>query len=264
MSGAPSARHVVLTIAQREFRIAMRRRFLRVLLVMGFLPPIVASIVLVIRLLLRQMQGVDIGWDPLPALLRFQTLPVLLAALGLGTPAVSRDRAEDVLYLYAVRPVSPGLYAAGKMLAVFLPAFLVLFLPTLLVLTVRQGILAAEAPFGDTLVLLLKGAILTFALAVALAGATVGPSAATKRGRWALLLALAVTALPDTFLRILGGFENQPDWAIGPLNAAHFLVGTLFEDEEWLKSLQHVAILLAWGAFGFLLTRWRVQREMIP
>lgn len=264
MTGAPSARHVVLTIAQREFRIALRRRFLRLLLIMGFLPPIIAAVVLVIRLLLRQMQGVDIGWDPLPALLRFQTLPVLLAALGLGTPAVSRDRAEDVLYLYAVRPVSPGLYAAGKMLAVFLPAFLVLFLPIVLVLTVRQGILGAEAPFLDSLVLLGKGTALTLGLAVALAGATVGPSAATKRGRWALLLALALTALPDTVLRVAGGLEEQPDWAIGPLNAAHFLVGTLFEDVDWGRSLLHLAVLFAWGAVGFLLTRWRVSREMIP
>ena len=84
------------------------------------------------------------------------------------------------------------------------------------------------------------------------------------RLRIATTVALALTALPDTVLRVAGGLEEQPDWAIGPLNAAHFLVGTLFEDVDWGRSLLHLAVLFAWGAVGFLLTRWRVSREMIP
>jgi len=257
----PSAAHVVGTIAQREFRIALRRKFLRLILIMGFLPPIGAAVVLIIRLLLRQMQGHDTGWDPLPFLLGFQTIPVFLAALGLGTPAVSRDRAEDVLYLYAVRPVNPSLYAAGKMLAVFLPAFLVLFLPVVMVITVRQGILGSDAAPLDSLADLGRATVLTLGLAAALAGATVGPSAATKRGRWALLLSLAIITLPDTILRVFG---LDGDWAIGPLNVSHKLVETLFVSKAWPESLGHLAILLTWGAAGFLLTRWRVAREMIP
>lgn len=261
MTGIPSSIHVISTIAQREFRIAMRRKFLRVILVMGFLPPIGAAVVLIVRLLLRQMQGTDVGWDPLPFLLQFQTIPVFLAALGLGTPAVSRDRAEDVLYLYAVRPVSPTLYAAGKMLAVFLPAFIVLFMPTVMIIAVRQGILGSEAAPLDSLADLGKAALLTLGAAAALAGATVGPSAATKRGRWALLLSLAVMTLPDTVLKVFG---KGDDWAIGPINVARLLVETMFKDPAWLPSLGHLAILFAWGIAGFLLTRWRVAREMIP
>ncbi|MDZ4804485.1 MAG: hypothetical protein SGI90_06465 [Candidatus Eisenbacteria bacterium] len=261
MTGIPSSIHVISTIAQREFRIAMRRKFLRVILVMGFLPPIGAAVVLIVRLLLRQMQGTDVGWDPLPFLLQFQTIPVFLAALGLGTPAVSRDRAEDVLYLYAVRPVSPTLYAAGKMLAVFLPVFIVLFMPIVMVIAVRQGILGSEAAPLDSLADLGKAALLTLGAAAALAGATVGPSAATKRGRWALLLSLAVMTLPDTVLKVFG---KGDDWAIGPINVARLLVDTMFKDPVWLPSLGHLAILFAWGISGFLLTRWRVAREMIP
>jgi len=261
MTGIPSSTHVISTIAQREFRIAMRRKFLRVILVMGFLPPIGAAVVLIIRLIIRQMQGTDIGWDPLPFLLQFQTIPVFLAALGLGTPAVSRDRAEDVLYLYAVRPVSPTLYAAGKMLAVFLPAFIVLFMPIVLVLVVRQGILGSEAAPLDSLTDLGKAALLTLGTAAALAGATVGPSAATKRGRWALLLSLALMTLPDIILKVFGMGEN---WAIGPINVARHLVTTLFKEPALLPSLGHLAILFAWGGAGFLLTRWRVAKEMIP
>lgn len=261
MRGTPSSVHIIGTIAQREFRIAMRRKFLRLILILGFLPPVGAAVVLVIRLLLRQMQGTDVGWDPLPHLLQFQTIPVFLAALGLGTPAVSRDRAEDVLYLYAVRPVSPSLYAAGKMLAVFLPAFIVLFLPTIMVLAVRQGILGSEAAPLESLADLGKAALLTLGAAVALAGATVGPSAATKRGRWALLMSLAIMTLPDTILRV---FDLGDDWAIGPINVARLLVDTMFKDPALLPSIGHLAILFAWGAAGFLLTRWRVSREMIP
>jgi ABC-type transport system involved in multi-copper enzyme maturation permease subunit len=261
VSAIPSAAHVVGTIAQREFRIALRRKFLRTILLLGFLPPIGAAVVLIIRLLIKQMQGHDTGWDPLPFLLGFQTIPVFLAALGLGTPAVSRDRAEDVLYLYAVRPVNPSLYAAGKMLAVFLPCFLVLLVPIVMVITVRQGILGSDAAPLDSLADFGRAVVLTFGLAVALAGATVGPSAATKRGRWALLLSLAIIMLPDTILRVFG---HRDDWAIGPVNVAKFLVETMFEHREWLSSIGHLAILLAWGVAGFLLTRWRVAREMIP
>jgi ABC-type transport system involved in multi-copper enzyme maturation permease subunit len=261
VTAVPSAGHVVGTIAQREFRIALRRKFLRLILILGFLPPIGAAVVLIIRLLLKQMQGHDVGWDPLPFLLQFQTIPVFLAALGLGTPAVSRDRAEDVLYLYAVRPVSPSLYAAGKMLAVFLPAYIVLLMPIVMVITVRQGILGADAAWLDSAADLGRAVVLTFGLALALAGATVGPSAATKRGRWAMLLALAVILLPDTILRVFG---HRDDWGIGPLTVAKHLVETLFVDHEWLPSIGHLAILVAWGAAGFLVTRWRVAREMIP
>ncbi len=261
MTGIPSSIHVISTIAQREFRIAMRRKFLRLILAMGFLPPIGAAVVLIIRLMIRQMQGTDIGWDPLPFLLQFQTIPVFLAALGLGTPAVSRDRAEDVLYLYAVRPVSPTLYAAGKMLAVFIPTFIVLFMPAALVLGVRQGILGSEAAPMTTLADLGKAAILTLGVAAALAGATVGPSAATKRGRWALLLSLALMSLPDIILKVFGQGDN---WAIGPINVARLLVDTLFKEPALLPSLHHLAILFAWGGAGFLLTRWRVAKEMIP
>lgn len=261
MSAVPSAGHVIGTIAQREFRIALRRRFLRTILILGFLPPIGAAVVLIIRLLLKQMQGHDVGWDPLPFLLNFQAIPVFLAALGLGTPAVSRDRSEDVLYLYAVRPVNPSLYAAGKMLAVFLPAFLVMLFPIAMVITIRQGILGSDAAPLHSLADFGRAFVLTFGLAVAMAGATVGPSAATKRGRWALLLSLAIMTLPDTILRVFG---LDGDWAIGPLNVSHKLVETLFESKVWMESLGHLAILLTWGAAGFLLTRWRVAREMIP
>jgi hypothetical protein len=258
---APSSWHVIRAISRRELGIAWRRKLVRLLFLMSIGPPLVFGVILVVRILAEQASGFDLQWDPVLWFLRVQVAPVSLLALGLGTPLVARDRAEDVLYLYAVRPVSPWHYAAGKMLAVALPAFLLLLVPAVLIAVLRRGLMPEEVNLLESLGLVAKVALVAIFVAGAYAGVSVGPSAATKRARWALLIAIAFYVLPDSAMQIFtlgGGF------AVGPSTTAEALLESLFESHyahHWGISL---AVLSTYAVVGTLVTMFRVRKEMTP
>lgn len=258
---APSAGHVMWAIARRELGIALRRKLVRLLFLGSLLPPLVFGIFLVVRILAEQATGADLGWDPLVPFLRWQAIPVALLALGLGTPLVARDRSEDVLYLYAVRPVSPWYYTGGKMLAVALPAALLFLLPGMLIAVLRQGLLPEEVGTIESLVLVGKVTLTAVFLAGAYAGVSVGPSAATKRARWALLIAFLFFWFPDTISQIIWRGDG---YALGPLVAGEQLLDALFKEESALRGWVCVAVMCAYTVGGALVTRRKVRGEMTP
>ena len=258
---APSAGHVMWAIARRELGIALRRKLVRLLFLGSALPPLVFGIVLVVRILAEQATNVDLGWDPVLRFLQVQAFPVALLALGLGTPLVARDRSEDVLYLYAVRPVSPWYYAGGKMLAVALPTSMLLFLPGVLIAVLRQGLLPEQVGTVESLVLVGKVAVAAFLLAGAYAGVSVGPSAATKRARWALLIAFLFFWIPDTIAQIIWRGDAYP---LGPGNAAEELLEALFEGQSVLRGWICVIVLSVYAAVGAWVTTRKVRGEMTP
>ena len=137
----PSRGHIIETIVRREVRLASRRRGVRGLFFMSLTPLVVFALILVIRVAGEETFGVDMGWDPVLSFLEVQVYPVLLLALGLGTPIVANDRSEDVLFLYATRPVGPMDYTWGKLLSVALPVALLLLVPGIIVAGLRWGIL---------------------------------------------------------------------------------------------------------------------------
>jgi hypothetical protein len=173
---------------------------------------------------------------------------------------VARDRSEEVLYLYAVRPVTPWVYTLGKMFAVMLPAMLLLLAPSVLTAVLRNGILGDIVSTSDSLVLVAKAALASAVLGIGFAGVSVGPSAATRRGRWAMLLAIALFLMPEPF-KFIYGFDAV---SIGPASASRDLVNALFGDEPARLALTGSLVLLAYGTFGALLTRGQVQKEMRP
>ncbi|HET9233302.1 MAG TPA: hypothetical protein VFP10_04110 [Candidatus Eisenbacteria bacterium] len=258
---APSAWHVIRAIARREIGIAMRRRLVRLLFLGSLVPPLVFGIILIVRLMAEKAVGMDLGWDPVHRFLQVQVAPVLLLSLGLGTPLVARDRAEDVLYLYAVRPVAPWHYALGKMLAVAAPAFGLLVLPGFLIAVMRQGVLPDQIHFFESLLLVGKIGLAALFLGVAYAGASVGPSAAVKRARWALLLALALFTLPDALIELVLGNDAI---AIGPAKASEIMLGMLFQGSDVKRGIAALVVLLLYGVLGSVVTLVRVREEMRP
>jgi ABC-type transport system involved in multi-copper enzyme maturation permease subunit len=256
----PTSAQVAAAIARREIMIALRRRLVKLLFLGNLIPPLVMAIILIVNILARGAGIGDLGWDPLARLLQIQIGPVLLLALGIGTPLVARDRSEDVLFLYATRPVTPWSYTFGKMLAVAIPAMALLVLPAILIAILRAGLME---DFGvvDSLVLIAKVTLVAFLVAWGYSGVSVGPSAAAKKARWALLLAFMCFAIPSAISEFIWGYGH---YALDPGEASKDLIAALFDNDSAAHGLVGAIILLVWGALGSLVISSRMRREMIP
>lgn len=239
---------------------ARRRRLVKFLFFVNLFPPLGMAIALIANIMAQGIGVEDLGWDPLVRLLQVQAGPVLLLALGIGTPLVARDRSEDVLFLYATRPVTPWSYTFGKMLAVIVPAIALLVIPGVLMAVLRSGLMT---DFGllESIVLVLKVALASVLMAWAYSGVSVGPSAATRKARWALLLAMMCFFLPSM---IAGIIWRGDGYALDPANAVEHVIATLFDAEDLDRGIVAAAVLLLWGALGALVTSARVRREMTP
>jgi ABC-type transport system involved in multi-copper enzyme maturation permease subunit len=255
---APGAGQVVGAIARREILLASKRRLLRLLFLLSVLPPIVLILILVVRNMAEQFSGTRIPWDPLVHFIQFQSLPVALLALGLGTPVIARDRAEDVLFLYATRPVLPWHYALGRMLAVAGPAAALLLVPGLLIVILRVGV-TGDLDIGPALEMLARLSGSALLTACGLAGVAVGASAVTRRARWAMFLALACFTVPDVIAKLI---SPRDPWPLGLGTAVAETIASAFSRAD------HGAIaacaLLFFAATGYVVIVQRVRGEMIP
>ena len=251
---------VIAAIARREIVVALRRRLVKLLFLANLMPPIIMAVILVVTMLARKAGLVDLGWDPLLRLLEIQVGPVLLLALGIGTPLIARDRSEEVLFLYATRPVTPWSYTLGKMIAVALPAAALLIVPGILICILRQGLIE---DFGtmDSLSLMGKVVLVAVLMAWGYAGVSVGPSAATKKARWALLLAFLGISIPNVVSQIIWG---NGGYALDAAHAVEDLLYTLIEGGLTTYGVVGAVTLVVWGSLGALVTATRVRREMTP
>jgi ABC-type transport system involved in multi-copper enzyme maturation permease subunit len=256
---APASSDVIRAIARRELSLAARRRLTKLLFLFSVLPPIVLTVAIVIRMMAESMTGAELDFDPILQFLQFQAFPVALLALGIGTPSVARDRAEEVLFLYATRPVQPWHYSLGKMLAVALPSAALMLLPGVLIAVLRLGV-TAQLGTGAAVVFVLKLTLASVGLGWGYAGISVGSSAATRRGRWAMLIALGFFFIPDALAKIVWGRHALP---VGPLKAAQELLDTLINGGG-LAGWFGLVMLLLYGALGLFVTTRRVRREMTP
>ncbi len=256
---APTTAQVIAAIARREIMMAMRRRLVKLLFLGNLIPPIVMAVILVVNMIAKGL-GADLGWDPLVQLLKIQTAPVLFLALAIGTPIVARDRSEDVLFLYATRPVTPWSYTFGKMLAVALPSVALLLIPGILIAVLRAGLIA-EFGLVESLDLVVRIAIVAILVAWGYAGVTVGPSAATKKTRWALLLAFACFVIPGALSGIIWGNHG---YALDPGQASDDVILALFDGDSVSHGIVGAVTLIVWGTLGALVTSARVRKEMIP
>lgn len=259
MSSVPSSWRVIRSIAQRETTLAARRRLVKLLFLASILPPLILTVTIVVRIMAEKMTGADLPWDPVLQFLQFQSFPVALLALGIGAPAIARDRAEEVLFLYATRPVLPWHYALGKMLAVAIPASALMLLPGMLIAILRMSV---TAQIGAEEALAMIGKLMLVALVTgwAFAGIAIGASAATRRGRWALLIAIGVFVIPQAFTTIVWIFSDLP---LAPRAAVDALLEALFDRMD-LRGLLGGGMLMLYGSLGMLITTLRVRREMIP
>jgi ABC-type transport system involved in multi-copper enzyme maturation permease subunit len=252
----------VQAIARREMGIALRRRFVKLLFLLNLVPPLVMAVFLVIRAMVEGA-GLSLGFDPLARFIAVQVGPVLFLALAIGTPCVARDRAEDVLFLYATRPVSPWSYTLGKMAAVAAPAAALLVIPGILIAAIRMGILENEGA-AEGAVLVLKVLLVAALTAVGYAGVCVGASAATKKARWALLVALGALIVPRISSQLLAVLGGVPAWPLDAPHAVEGLVDALFDSGWDALATAAAGILLLWGALGAAVTAVTVSREMTP
>ena len=261
-SRAPTSLQVVQAIARREMGIALRRRLVKLLFLLNLVPPLVLAVFLVIRTMVEGA-GLALDFDPLARFIAVQVGPVLFLALAIGTPSVARDRAEDVLFLYATRPVTPWSYTMGKMAAVAVPSAALLLIPGVLIAALRLGILESEGA-GDAVTLVLKVLLVAVLTAVGYAGICVGASASTKKARWALVLALAALVAPKVSTEIAGFFLGEPALPLAAPHAVSVLVEALFDAGRHSSTAVAVAALLGWGAVGAVVTAATVRREMTP
>jgi ABC-type transport system involved in multi-copper enzyme maturation permease subunit len=254
----PGMREVVGAITGRELRLASRRRLVLALFVLSLLPLVVFALVLIIGAASEATFGTHLDWDPVAKFLGVQAFPVELLALGLGTPIVAQDRAEDVLFLYATRPVRPAHYALGKLLAVALPCTALLLLPGFVMAGLRFGILT-RVGLGDTLIVAASVVLASLLIGWGYAGVTLAASALTHRTRWAVWLALAVLILPDSVAAIL-----HLGLAIGPGKAINAVIAMLFDHGEIGAGIWGASLLAALGMAGAGILLWRARREMTP
>jgi len=256
----PTSLQVVAAIARREITMARRRRLVKLLFLGNLLPPLAMAVALIANVVAQGIGVEDLGWDPLVRLLQIQAGPVLLLALGIGTPLIARDRSEDVLFLYATRPVTPWSYTFGKMLAVVVPCVALLVVPGILMAVLRAGLMT---DFGllESLVLVLKVAVAAVLMAWAYSGVSVGPSAATRKARWALLLAMMCFMIPSA---VAGIIWRGGGYALDPSRAVEHVIAALFDEEGLKRGVVAALVLIAWGALGALVTATRVRREMTP
>jgi ABC-type transport system involved in multi-copper enzyme maturation permease subunit len=256
---APSRAHVITAIARREITIAVRRRLVKLLFLINLIPPIVMAVILIVNMVVRQA-GLDLGWDPLLMVLQIQAGPVLLLALGIGTPLVARDRREDVLFLYATRPVTPWSYTLGKMMAVAVPAVALLVVPGILIAILRQGLME-EFGVIDSLVLIGKVLAASMLMAWGYSGVTVGSSSATKKARWALFVAFLCFAIPGAVSQTIWRGDG---YALDAGQAVEDLLTSLFADDYARYGVVGAFSLAAWGGLGAFVTAARVRQEMTP
>ncbi|MCP4546073.1 MAG: ABC transporter permease subunit [bacterium] len=258
---APSSFHTVRAIARRQLLMARKRKLVKLLFLGSLLPPLILIIVIIVRNMAEQATGMTLGWDPLMRFLEFQALPVGLLALGLGIPSVARDRAEDVLFLYATRPVQPWHYALGKLLAVALPCTALMLLPGVIITLLHLGV-TSELNVGEALVMILKMTTYSVLMGAAYAGVTVGASSGTKKSRWALLITLAIFSLPDTIVQLAGVMWNLDVVTVGPQSCLVCLQEALLNSgpDGWWCALA----LTLYGLGGMWITLMRVKKEMIP
>lgn len=259
---APTPFQVVLAIARREVDIALRRRLVKLLFLANLIPPLAMAVFLVVRAMIEGA-GLRLDFDPLAQFIGVQVAPVLFLALAIGTPSVARDRAEDVLFLYATRPVTPWSYTLGKMAAVAGPAVALLALPGVLIAVLRMGILE---DVGAVQAAALLGKILAVAvlMAVGYAGVCVGASAAATKARWALIVALAAFVLPRTAAQLLRLVVPGKALPLDAPGAVRTFVDRLFDSGADVHALIAALVLLAWGIAGAAVTASTVSREMRP
>jgi len=256
----PSFWQVVRAIAGREIALGSKRKLVRLLFLMSILPPIILTVVILVRMAVESQLGGDLGWDPMMNFLKFQAVPVALLALGLGAPGVARDRAEDVMFLYATRPLLPWQYALGKMLAVAVPAAALMLFPGLLIAFLRMTV-TAQISAGEAALMCLKLLLISVSGGLAYAGVAVGASAAVKRARWALLIALTFFVVPDAIVKMIWYWSEI---SVGPKSAIDLFLDSSFPGINPSLAGISLVILLAYGGLGMFVTTQRVKREMIP
>ncbi len=257
---APSSMQVIRAIAQREITLGSKRKLVRLLFLASVLPPIILTIVILVRIAVESQLGSDLGWDPLMNFLKFQSVPVALLALGLGAPGIARDRAEDVMFLYATRPLLPWHYALGKILAVAVPSTALMLFPGVLITFLRMAV-TAQISAGEACIMTMKLLVISVCGGLAYAGVAVGASAAVKRARWALLIALIFFVVPDAILNMIWYWT---DIGAGPKSAIDVFLESVFPSIDPFLASISMLILLVYGGLGMLVITQRVKREMIP
>jgi hypothetical protein len=113
----------------------------------------------------------------------------------------------------------------------------------------------------DSLVLFGKVLVASAFMAWGYSGVTVGSSAATKKARWALLVAFLCLTIPGAVSKLIWGSDG---YALGAGQAVQHLLTALFDSDFARYGVVGAFSLAAWGGLGAFTTAARVRREMTP
>ncbi len=256
-------------LLRHGLRRAWAHWLVKMTLVMGWVPVVMAGVFDVVRLFAQstvatQMAGAEPVYphhdDFVFALLRWQAwLFASMVALGAGAGAVSGDLGNGALVFYLSRPVTREQYLLSRVGAVGLWIFLLLFVPGLLMVLLATG-LAPREMWGTELALLVPTVAFSLLVAVVFSTVSVGISALSASRATTMTTWLLVFLVPEVFGGIVEVATGAPWVRLASLSTLLVAVGrSLFRLEAPAEGVQwfHALPILVAASMLSLWASWR-------
>ena len=254
-------------IAKRGIAEPLKRRWLLILLLMGFVPAIVKGGIIYFKL--KAGDIVDLmggGWSSIEpegflTFIEGQRFFVFVFLAIVGAGLVANDRRDNGLSLYFSRPLGLNFYVGGKALVVIFYYCLVTLLPVY-ILCVFSYLIAPEAtgmelllltPLRATVYCLLSGASLALVL---LAFSSMGTRTIFVMVWWTIMVSGT-----ETIGAIAEGLGKGSFQAVNFLGNYHNAGSLLFDSSARLDVNPWISLLIvaAWTAAAILVLRYRIR-----
>ncbi len=256
-----------LVIAKRGISGPLKRRWLLLLVLMGWVPAIVKGGIIYFKLKAGNLTDLlsggwaSIGPDGFLSFLEGQRFFVFVLLAIVGAGLIAADRRDNGLSLYFSRPLTLTDYLAGKMAIIVFFYFLVTLLPVytlcLLSYLVAPGATGMDmlllTPLRATAYCLVSGVSISLVL---LAFSSLGKRSIFVMVWWAIM----VTGT-EAISAIAGGFGSNGLQAVNFLGQYHNLGAFFFSTPPRIDVPIPVSFLMVsvWTALGILILRRQVR-----
>ena len=210
----PSRNTWVLLV--RNLRSALRARSVRLAIVFCWVPAIVGCVMVVLHFLSTRELAPIAKVPELPAgqglstLLQTQLwLFASMATLGAGAVAITNDLKDDAFTFFFSKPVTPAQYLGAKFGAASLVAFIVTWLPALLVNVALVALAPGEEAF-PRMGLFAATLVASIVIAISLGVFSVAASAASERAALTITTWVAAFVAPAIIANIVADAIGEP------------------------------------------------------
>ncbi len=241
--------------------------FLRTKLVVLLLwiPPIIAAVALVAQYALRSQSGAASPPDgsAVAGFLQFQVYSLALLYMASGAGVVSHDLKHRTLQLYFSKPIAKWEYGLGKYLGLFGLGATVTVLPALFVGILRIALMGTGEVAGPIVMQVGFGLPVSILSTAVLAAVVVGLSSLTTRTGYVVLSWIGLLLVPMILRAILGLSTVGADAAglvslpgnVGLVSAA-WVTGRTLEIPIWSP----FAVLVLFAGAGIGALTWRIRQ----